>query len=898
MSNQNNKKRPFKWYTDGDKVIKIFEGDSIPVSFYPGRKKKQSSESLPRTAISEQQLQSNINNQEMNLQAFPELSRLSDSEKKLFLDIIKEYQSKGQSKTFDDLRYQDYAEIPVDIDTFVDDDRYLGYAWKDSEGKSKLYPYWRKRLRELFPDNITTSVNNAIFSGARGLGKSEIAILTAAYLMYRVLCLKNPIEYFHLKPTEKLCFAFMNIKISLAEEIGNSKFQNTVKMSPWFMSHGTLVGRTNKLWTPPDCIQIIIGSQSSDVIGLPIYFCLDGKTQILTSDGTFNIEDLVDKQIQVPTVDDNNEIVLSDICTVKETAKSDIEYVIELEDNTVIRCTPNHRFRLVDGTYKEAQYLTEDDDIFSFTGSYKSCRMKIKSIKIAHLEEPKQYYDVINANPYNNFLVKTNSGYICSHNCFFDEISFIQNQDIDKQKQKAIDMIDTAIGGMKTRFLFNGKVNGLLTLASSKRSEKSFLEVHMKKKLESERENVLIVDEPVWNIKPPETYSGKRFKVALGNKFLPSKVIDDEADVKEFIYKGYTILSVPIEFKANFKEDIDRALCDFAGISSSELSKYISGEAVSEIIDKSLVNPFKKDIIEVGDGADDTAQYYDYFDLEKVPQNMMSKPLFVHLDMSISGDMTGIAGVWIKRKQTSTDQANQDKDLYFQLAFSVSVKAPKGRQVSFEKNRQFIYWLKEKGFKIKGITTDTFQSYDTGQALKARKFNYDILSVDRVDSDHICKPYQYFKSTIYEKRLKIYDSQTLIEEIVNLERNINSGKIDHPADFRKDVCDATCGSIYNASKHAEEFAYDFGEDMTTAVDVSSDISQASVREQVSVELEDLMKGLFNPIKQAPQQPVNQNNNRQQIAAQNTQPKSPYLDFGMGPAEEYKPAYLSDGIIVW
>ena len=277
---------------------------------------------------------------------------------------------------------------------------------------------------------------------------------------------------------------------------------------------------------------------------------------------------------------------------------------------------------------------------------------------------------------------------------------------------------------------------------------------------------------------------------------------------------------------------------------------------------------------------------------------MMSKPLFVHLDMSVSGDMTGIAGVWIKRKQTSTDQLNQDKDLYFQLAFSVSVKAPKGRQVSFEKNRQFIYWLKEKGFKIKGITTDTFQSYDTGQALKARKFNYDILSVDRVDSDHICKPYQYFKSTIYEKRLKIYDSQTLIEEIVNLERNINSGKIDHPADFRKDVCDATCGAIYNASKHAEEFAYDFGEDMTTAIDVSSDTSQASVREQVSVELEDLMKGLFNPIKQAPQQPANQNNNRQQIAAQNTQPKSPFLDFGMGPAEEYKPAYLSDGIIVW
>lgn len=49
--------------------------------------------------------------------------------------------------------------------------------------------------------------------------------------------------------------------------------------------------------------------------------------------------------------------------------------------------------------------------------------MKIKSIKINHFNEPKKYYDVINADPYNNFLIKTNEKYIVSHNCFFDEIN-------------------------------------------------------------------------------------------------------------------------------------------------------------------------------------------------------------------------------------------------------------------------------------------------------------------------------------------------------------------------------------------------------------------------------------------------------------------------------------------
>lgn len=49
--------------------------------------------------------------------------------------------------------------------------------------------------------------------------------------------------------------------------------------------------------------------------------------------------------------------------------------------------------------------------------------MKIKSIRKNNLSEPKKYYDVINANPYNNFLIKTNEGAIVSHNCFFDEIN-------------------------------------------------------------------------------------------------------------------------------------------------------------------------------------------------------------------------------------------------------------------------------------------------------------------------------------------------------------------------------------------------------------------------------------------------------------------------------------------
>lgn len=677
------------------------------------------------------------------------LDSLSPQERELALSILAEMSKDGHSQKLNDLLYEDYNEIPVDIETFINDDNYLGKAWKDIEGNSKLYPFWLEQLQELFPDNLTTDVNNFIESGARGLGKSEIACLIAAYLMYRVLCLKDPLEHFHMKATEKICFAFMNITKILAEDIGISKFQNTIQMSPWFMSRGTLTQRNNMpYWTPPEPVKIIIGSQSSHVIGQPIYFA------------------------------------------------------------------------------------------------------------------------------------------------FFDEISFIRNQDIDKQKRIAMDMIDTAIGGMKTRFIHKGKNPTLLVLASSKRSEKSFLEEHMKKKLKTEGENVKIVDEPVWRVKPKGTYSEKTFRVAIGNKFLQSTIIPEEDTNSVWLDKGYTILPVPIDFMADFLDDIDRALCDFAGISSSDLSKYISGTRWAEIKNKDRQNLFTKEIIEVGNAPDDKQQYYDYIDINRVDEKLKYKPLFIHLDMSLSGDKTGIAGVWIIGKKPHQDGVPDSKELMFKLAFNVSIKAPKGYQISFEKNRNFVRWLKEQGFAVKCVSSDSYQSADLQQQLKAEGFKCEIISVDKVDTESkVCLPYQFFKSVIYEKRIDVYNECDLLTtEVLGLERNASTGKIDHPDGGRsgsKDSSDAVCGGLWSASKYAEQFAYDFGESLETIT--TTNLTEIEIqKQQLVVDFEEELKKVFDPlgVNSKPQeQPPTNNSNSTHTS---TIPK---------PQTVTQP-YLHNGIIVW
>ena len=407
-------------------------------------------------------------------------------------------------------------------------------------------------------------------------------------------------------------------------------------------------------------------------------------------------------------------------------------------------------------------------------------------------------------------------------------------------------MIDTALGGMKTRFIKGGHNYSLLILASSKRTEKSFLETHMKAQAEIEGVRNFIVDEAVWNVKPPETYCGKRFNVALGNKYLQSEVIPDGANLAAYKQRGYKILSVPIEFYSDFRLDIDRALCDFAGISSSDLSTYISGIRLSEAKISDWKNPFEKDIIEVSDDPQDISQYYDYLNESLVNPRYKHKPLFVHLDMSISGDKTGIAGTWI----IGIDK--QTRELVYQEAFVVSVKAPKGRQISFAKNRQFLKDLRSHGWNVRGVSSDTFQNAAIAQELKQDGFDYKIISVDRVNSEKICETYLYLKNAIYERRIRLLDSELLTNELLSLERNNNTGKVDHPVNGSKDAADALCGSLWNASQHSEEYAYEYGENLIEQI---PQVNRSSIEEQhsdIQKEFESALRQQFSQQYREPQ----------------------------------------------
>jgi hypothetical protein len=276
---------------------------------------------------------------------------------------------------------------------------------------------------------------------------------------------------------------------------------------------------------------------------------------------------------------------------------------------------------------------------------------------------------------------------------------------------------------MNSRFIKNGKQYARLFLVSSKKSDQDFIEAYIRKmKAEQQDQHMLIIDEPQWVIKPNNTFTGKKFPVAVGNKSLKSMILNDDlTEEQEEAYKkqGYRILMVPVELKQSFVLDVNTALMNLAGISVIGATTFFNYDMFSKCYIKDYKNPFVNDVLTIG--TKDDLQIADFFQIDKIPLAVRSMPQFIHIDASLTGDKTGISDVGssgVKETQIY-DGANETiiSEMTYKHIFSVDIKAPQGSEISFEKTRRFIYYLRSQGFNIVGVSLDGFQSADTKQLL-------------------------------------------------------------------------------------------------------------------------------------------------------------------------------------
>lgn len=285
---------------------------------------------------------------------------VSEDERIILKQILQELSMYGESQTYRDIWLADYKEIPVDIDTFIEHDDYLG---RTNRNGAAVYPFWRKTLHEIF--DAGNQYEEIFLTGATRIGKSSTAITGTAYMLYRLMCLRDPQEYFGKKEVSKFSILFFNITKDLASGVAFREFNDTLKASPWFNRHGTFSKSERNFYYIPEGGKVVVdfGSDAAHGLGQQVY-CLMGDTQILTSDGYVKLSQLVDQSFDVGQYCDDG--VIYTPATVQCTKYVTETVRITLEDGSIIEGTPDHKVMLSDGSYKELSEITNSDDLITF----------------------------------------------------------------------------------------------------------------------------------------------------------------------------------------------------------------------------------------------------------------------------------------------------------------------------------------------------------------------------------------------------------------------------------------------------------------------------------------------------------------------------------------------------
>jgi hypothetical protein len=250
-------------------------------------------------------------------------------------------------------------------------------------------------------------------------------------------------------------------------------------------------------------------------------------------------------------------------------------------------------------------------------------------------------------------------------------------------------------------------------------------------------------------------------------------------------------IEVPNLYRGEFDNNPEKALRDLAGIPPAVGSPFISLTYRIEEAQKRYEERYG--IATPYDGVRSV------FDPAFKAQDSIPRVCHIDLAYSANGDALGFAMGHVQGMQLTDEDEWKP---YIVIDCAVRWKAPAGREILISDVRQMIYDLRDnRGFKIKMVTMDGFQSTDTKQQLRRKRIMADIVSVDKD-----LTPYFDLRDAIYESRIDFPDLQVkwfpdddksiniIYKELTELE---DAGKkIDHPPDGSKDVADAIAGVCF------------------------------------------------------------------------------------------------------
>ena len=309
--------------------------------------------------------------------------------------------------------------------------------------------------------------------------------------------------------------------------------------------------------------------------------------------------------------------------------------------------------------------------------------------------------------------------------------------------------------------------------------------------------------------------TGNTFQVYLGGRGNPPKILEkDDPILQSDTADKNKIITVPGSLKQTFKDDLKKALKDWAGIPTGSAGSlvydygplermfnnnlkniYLNIEAPASEPPRDLIwNQIAPTFFKNKNGV------YEYYYKPRIPRN-------VSVDQSYATDVTSIS-------MSHVERLGDTGDLIYVVDFSIAILPTKKSNVNLEAIRCFIEDLRIKGhLNIAHVSFDQFQSETTIQNLTRAKFDVEKLSVDKT-----MDPYLNFISLMNTGRVVCGKNIFLKNNIKSLniirpKTDKGKSKIDHDNSreqvltgdtkwetskigwFGKDVSDSVCASI-------------------------------------------------------------------------------------------------------
>lgn len=138
----------------------------------------------------------------------------------------------------------EFEEYPVSIEEFTTSDKYLRlpplsqYQYHCIKAMTQIYR--KETLIQIFGEEeglkrYKQTCNEVILQLGKGSGKDYMSTIAVSYLVYLLLCLKDPAKYFGKPPGDSIDIINIAINAEQARNVFFKGFKKRIEDSPWFI---------------------------------------------------------------------------------------------------------------------------------------------------------------------------------------------------------------------------------------------------------------------------------------------------------------------------------------------------------------------------------------------------------------------------------------------------------------------------------------------------------------------------------------------------------------------------------------------------------------------------------------------------------------------------------------